>query len=54
MAWAYEEAMNLSDRPEILKATGISRTDVFFDEKFIANAFEKSAQTDATESGKER
>ena len=41
VAWAYEEAMNLSDRPEILKATGISRTDVFFDEKFIANAFEK-------------
>lgn len=41
VAWAYEEAMNLSDRPEILKSTGISRTDVFFDEKFIANAFEK-------------
>lgn len=41
VAWAYEEAMNLSDHPEILKATGISRTDVFFDRKFIADAFEK-------------
>ena len=41
VAWAYEEAMNLSDHPEVLKATGISRTDVFFDQKFIADAFEK-------------
>ena len=41
VGWAYEEAMNLSDHPEVLKATGISRTDVFFDQKFIADAFEK-------------
>lgn len=41
VAWAYEEAMNLSDRPEVLKATGISRTDVFFDPGFIADAHEK-------------
>lgn len=39
VAWAYEEAMDLSDRKEIIKATGSSRTDVFYDEKFIKNAF---------------
>ena len=44
VAWAYEEAMNLSDRPEVLKATGISRTDVFFDPDFIAKAYEKLHQ----------
>ena len=44
VAWAYEEAMNLSDRPEVLKATGISRTDVFFDPDFIARAYEKLHQ----------
>ena len=36
--------MNLSDRPEVLKATGISRTDVFFDPDFIAKAYEKLHQ----------
>ena len=40
VAWAYEEAMNLSDRKEIIKATGSSRTDVFYDKEFIKNAYE--------------
>lgn len=40
VAWAYEEAMNLSSRKEIIKATGSSRTDVFYDEEFIKSAYE--------------
>lgn len=40
VAWAYEEAMNLSGRKEIIKATGSSRTDVFYDKDFIKSAFE--------------
>ena len=41
IAWAYEEAMNLHDRKEVLKAVGTSRTDVFFDQEFIQKAYEK-------------
>ena len=40
VAWAYEEAMNLSEHKEVIQATGSSRTDVFYDEKFIENAYE--------------
>lgn len=40
VAWAYEEAMNLSDRKEIIKGTGSSRTDVFYDKDFIDTAYE--------------
>lgn len=40
VAWAYEEAMVLQDRPEIIKPLGVSRTDVFFDQQFLANARE--------------
>ena len=40
IAWAYEEAMDLQDHPEIFKAVGTSRTDVFFDETFRARAFD--------------
>lgn len=36
--WAYEEAMSLEKNGGIVKAVGISRTDVFFDESFIARA----------------
>ncbi|MDO4344848.1 MAG: CDP-glycerol glycerophosphotransferase family protein [Eubacteriales bacterium] len=39
VAWAYEEAMNLHDRKEVLQPVGISRTDVFFDPVFIENAY---------------
>ncbi len=38
IAWAYEEAMMLSDRKECLKATGVSRTDVFFRADFKKEA----------------
>ena len=41
VAWAYEEAMNLSDHPEIIKPVGVSRTDVFYDQEFISRAYEK-------------
>lgn len=40
VAWAYEEAMVLQDRPEIIKPLGVSRTDVFFDPQFLTNARE--------------
>lgn len=41
VTWAYEEAMNLHERSEVLKPVGISRTDVFFDSDFIQAALEK-------------
>lgn len=40
VAWAYEEAMNLSEHKEVIQATGCSRTDVFYDKEFIKNAYE--------------
>ena len=33
--WAYEEAMVLGDQPGVVQATGVSRTDAFFDEKYL-------------------
>lgn len=38
IAWAYKEAMMLSGQEDCLKATGVSRTDVFFRPKFIEAA----------------
>jgi|GEM_PF-278883 len=38
--WAYAEAMNKKDNDSFIKATGVSRTDVFFDKEFIEKAFE--------------
>lgn len=37
--WAYEEAMNLPKG--IVQATGISRTDLFYDEEFVNSRREK-------------
>ncbi len=37
----FEEAMGYSDKKDVVKATGVSRTDVFFDEEFIKNAYSK-------------
>lgn len=39
IAWAYEEAMMLQDRRECLKPVGVSRTDVFFRQKFKERAY---------------
>ena len=33
VAWAYEEAMGLEDRPEVIKPIGVSRTDSFFSDE---------------------
>jgi len=37
--WAYAEAMNIKE-DGIIQATGCSRTDVFYDEKFIESAYQ--------------
>lgn len=39
--WAYEEAMNYSHESGVVKALGSSRTDIFYDEKFIAASYER-------------
>lgn len=52
VAWAYEEAMNLHDRREVLQPVGISRTDVFFDPEFIKNAFVRLRQVMPESEGK--
>ena len=41
IAWAYEEAMNLGDNKECIKPIGTSRTDIFYDEKFINASYDK-------------
>ena len=52
VAWAYKEAMMLQDRSEIIKALGVSRTDVFFDEVFLADARDKVKQAVPAAAGK--
>ncbi len=44
IAWAYEEAMMLQDRRECFRATGVSRTDVFFQKWFLQAANAHFAQ----------
>lgn len=39
--WAYAEAFHMEERKEDIVATGISRTDVFYDQAAIAAAYEK-------------
>ncbi len=41
IAWAYREAMGLEDTPDIVHPVGVSRTDVFFDQRFHEKALEK-------------
>lgn len=36
VVWAYEEAMCFEDRPGIVRPLGVSRTDVFFDQEYLA------------------
>ena len=36
--WAYSQAMGISEESGILKATGVSRTDIFFDKDAIKSA----------------
>ena len=42
--WAYAEAMDLKDHPELIRPLGISRTDVFFSEDFRRDARERFYQ----------
>ena len=39
--WAYREAMGLEKTPGVVQATGVSRTDCFFDQEFLDSAREK-------------
>lgn len=39
--WAYAEAMDMQAIPERIVATGVSRTDVFFDAAFVAAAVDR-------------
>lgn len=41
VVWAYEEAMGLKQGSGIVKPVGTSRTDVFHDDKFINNTFNR-------------
>lgn len=38
VVWAYEEAMDLQGDPGIVRPVGVSRTDVFFDDDFLASS----------------
>lgn len=35
VVWAYVEAMDLGETPDVVKPVGVSRTDVFFDEGYL-------------------
>lgn len=50
--WAYEEAMSLKDKKGVVVATGISRSDIFYDEKAVAAAREKLYQVVPQAKGK--
>lgn len=39
--WAYAEAMNIPEEADVIKATGVSRTDIFYDQEFIKAAYQK-------------
>lgn len=39
VAWAYADAFHLPEQNDVVKATGVSRTDIFFDPKFREEAF---------------
>ena len=41
VVWAYAEAFNMNDRKQDILPTGISRTDVFYDQDAIRAAYEK-------------
>lgn len=38
VVWAYEEAFGFENKPGIVRPTGISRTDVFFDKEYVSSA----------------
>jgi CDP-ribitol ribitolphosphotransferase len=38
VVWAYQEAMVIEDKPEVVQPLGVSRTDMFFDEAYVASS----------------
>ncbi|WP_051656765.1 CDP-glycerol glycerophosphotransferase family protein [Butyrivibrio sp. AE3004] len=52
VAWAYVEAMGKEANPDCIKPLGLSRTDVFYDPEFIANAKENVLKTVPASKGK--
>lgn len=44
VSWAYAQAMQLEDHPECLKAVGVSRTDVFFCDRYLQAAKKRVQQ----------
>lgn len=44
VCWAYEEAFGLQNKPEVVKAMGVSRTDVYFSEDRKLEAFDRLKQ----------
>ncbi len=52
VVWAYVEAMGKEDNPDCIKPLGLSRTDVFYDQEFIAQARENVAKVVPASKGK--
>ena len=52
VVWAYAEAMDLKDHEEVIQPVGVSRTDVFFDEAFVASARAKLEEAYPPAAGK--
>lgn len=44
VVWAYEEAMVLQNESRIVRPTGVSRTDVFFDKGYLSSSCKKIQQ----------
>lgn len=42
--WAYIEALDMKDRPDCVQATGVSRTDVFFNKDYLQRAYDQAVQ----------
>lgn len=52
VVWAYEESMAYTDRPGIVQGVGVSRTDIFYDNDYIKEAYEKLYQLIPSSKGK--
>lgn len=52
VVWAYEEAMVLQSEPGLVQPTGVSRTDVFFDDEYLRSSCSKIRQLVPTAAGK--
>ena len=52
VVWAYEEAMGYKDKPGVVVPSGISRTDVYFDEEYKKNAADRVREVFRAAEGK--